>query len=94
MQQKTEKADLFELVESQAERLADIEDPYQLDMLDIEYTVSRDKVVGLELVMTVGGPRVTVEPLAGMVCGTGHNATVTVHYESERMTQFGEELAR
>ena len=32
MQQKTEKADLFELVESQAERLADIEDPYQLDI--------------------------------------------------------------
>lgn len=79
----------------QAERLESIDDVGQLNILEVNYTVSgHDHVTGVELVLTVGGPDIRVNVLAGTVDGAWGGDTHTTHFDSEVVEQYGRTLAR
>ena len=78
----------------QAERLESIDDVEQLNILEVNYTVSPTVgVKGVELVLTVGGPDIRVNALNGTVRGAWGGDTHTTHFDSEVVEQYARMLA-
>ena len=78
----------------QAERLESIDDPDQLGILDVNYTVNeRVGVTGVEFVLTVGGPDVRVDALSGRVRGSWGGDTHTTHFNSDVVEEYARILA-
>ena len=79
----------------QAERLESIDDPDQLGILEVNYTVNeRVGVTGVEFVLTVGGPDVRVDALSGRVRGSWGGDTHTTHFNSDVVEEYARMLAR
>ena len=79
----------------QAERLESIDDPDQLGILEVNYTVNeRVGVTGVEFVLTVGGPDVRVNALSGTVRGAWGGDTHTTHFDSDVVEEYARMLAR
>ena len=79
----------------QAERLESIDDVEQLNILEVNYSVSPTVgVKGVELVLTVGGPDIRVNALNGTVRGAWGGDTHTTHFESGVVEQYARMLAR
>ena len=79
----------------QAERLESIDDPDQLGILEVNYTVNESVgVTGVELVLTVGGPDVRVNTLSGTVRGSWGGDTHTTHFDSDVVEEYARMLAR
>jgi len=89
------EADIVGRTVRQAERLESIDSAEQMNILEVNYTVNeRVGVTGVELVLTVGGPDIRVNALAGTVRGSWGGDTHTTHFDSEVVEQYGEHLAR
>ena len=79
----------------QAERLESIDDPDQLGILEVNYTVNeRAGVTGVEFVLTVGGPDIQVDALSGRVSGSWGGDTHTTHFNSDVVEEYARMLAR
>jgi len=79
----------------QAERLEDIDSVDEINILDVNYTVSqRGDVTGVELTLTVGGPDIRVDALSGRVRGSWGGDTHTTHFDSEIVERYAAERAR
>ena len=78
----------------QAERLESIDDPDQLGILEVNYTVNeRVGVTGVEFVLTVGGPDIRVDALSGRVSGSWGGDTHTTHFNSDVVEEYAQMLA-
>ena len=78
----------------QAERLESIDDPDQLGILEVNYTVNeRVGVTGVEFVLTVGGPDVRVDALSGRVRGSWGGDTHTTHFNSDVVEEYARMFA-
>jgi len=79
----------------QAQRLEDIDSIEQLNILEVNYTVSEScGITGVELVLTVGGPDIRVNALAGTVHGAWGGDTHTTHFDSDVVEEYAGHLAR
>jgi len=89
------EADIVGRTVRQAERLEDIDSTEELNILEVNYTVSgHGPVTGVELVLTVGGPDIRVQALNGTVRGSWGGDTHTTHFDSEVIDQYARMLAR
>ena len=78
----------------QAERLESIDDPDQLGILEVNYTVNeRVGVTGVEFVLTVGGPDIRVDALSGRVRGSWGGDRHTTHFNSDVVEEHARILA-
>ena len=78
----------------QAERLESIDDPDQLGILEVNYTVNeRVGVTGVEFVITVGGPDIRVDALSGRVRGSWGGDTHTTHFNSDVVEEYARMFA-
>ena len=79
----------------QAERLEEIDSIDEVDIHEVNYTVSSyDCVTGVELVLTVGGPDIRIEALNGTIRGAWGGDTHITHFDSRVIKQYGKMLAR
>jgi hypothetical protein len=89
------EADIVGRTVRQAERLESIESVEQMNILEVNYTVNEIAgVTGVELVLTVGGPDIRVDALAGTVRGSWGGDTHTTHFDSDVVEQYGRQRAR
>jgi len=89
------EADIVGYTVRQAEYLESIDTPGEIDVLEVNYTVSEQVgVTGVELVLTVGGPDIRVNALSGTVHGAWGGDTHTTHFDSEVVEEYARMLAR
>jgi hypothetical protein len=89
------EADIVGRTVRQAERLESIDNVEQLNILEVNYTVSSHAgVKGVELVLTVGGPDIRVNALRGTVDGSWGGDSHTTHFDSSVVKEYGKQLAR
>ena len=94
MEANSSEPDIVGYTVREAERLENIEDPDQLDILDVQFMVTTDcKVLGVQFTMTVGGPNITVNALQETVYGSWAGDTHQTHYRSEVVRDYANELA-
>jgi len=78
----------------QAEYLEDIDSVDEIDILEVNYTVSGQVgVTGVELVLCVGGPDIRANAFSGNVRGSWAGETHTTHFESEIVKEYARMLA-
>jgi hypothetical protein len=93
MKHKSE-ADIVGHTVRQAERLEKIDDPDEMHILDVTYTVTGDgKVTGVQFLMTMGGPNITVNALQGTVVGSWGGNTHTTHFVGDVVRDYARHLA-
>jgi hypothetical protein len=86
--------DLVDHVVSTAERLEDIDEPQQLEILDCEYTVTqRGTVQAVTITLTTGGPHIEADCMSGVVRGNWGSEVHTTHFDSDVVHSFGRMLA-
>ncbi len=79
----------------QAKRLEEIDSIDEINILEVNYTVSSyGCVTGVELVLTVGGPDIRVEALNGTIRGAWEGDTHITRFDSQVIEQYGKMLAR
>jgi len=89
------EAEIVGRVVRQAEYLESIDDPDEIGILEVNYTVNESAgVTGVELVLTVGGPDIRVNALAGTVRGSWGGDTHTTHFDNNVVEQYGRMLSR
>jgi len=78
----------------QAEHLESIDDPEEIGILEVNYTVNeRVGVTGVEFVLTVGGPTIRVDALSGRIRGSWGGDTHTTHFDSDVVEEYARILA-
>jgi len=88
------EAEIVGRVVRQAEYLEGIDDPDEIGILEVNYTVNESAgVTGVELVLTVGTPDIRVNALTGTVRGSWGGDTHTTHFDSDVVEQYGRTLA-
>jgi len=94
MEANSSEPDIVGYTVREAERLENIEDPDQLDILDVQFMVTTDcKVVGVQFTMTIGGPNITVNALQGTVVGSWGGNTHTCHFVGDVVRDYARQLA-
>ena len=88
------ESDIIGRTVRQAEYLEGIDDPDEMNILEVNYTVSENVgVTEVELVLTVGGPDIRVQAFSGSVRGSWGGDTHTTHFNSDVVEQYAEMLA-
>lgn len=90
------EAEIVGRVVRQAEYIEDIDDPSdELNILEVEYDVSqRGNVTGVDFVLTVGGPKIVVEGLNGVVRGSWGGDSHRTHFDNTAVKRYAKHLAR
>jgi hypothetical protein len=87
-------ASLTDRVRTVAERLESDQTLQQMDVLEHTYDVTDDgRVTEVRAVLTVGGPHIEVECLAGVVVGHWSGESHRYGIESESVSAYGQERA-
>lgn len=90
----TGNADITDRVVTTANRLEDVDDPFEIDYLDAEYTVtSNGDVKEVKIAITLGGPSIWVNCLSGTVEGSWGGDRHTTHVDSDAVDELGRHLA-
>ena len=88
------EADIVGYTVRQAQRLENIDSPDEMHILDVTYTVTGDgKVTGVQFLMTMGGPNITVNALRNTVHGSWGGNTHTTDFTRDGVTDYARELA-
>ncbi len=92
--QHRSEADIVGTVVERAEYLEGIDNIEQVMILEVNYTVSsHGGVQEVELVLTVGGPDIRVNALAGTITGSWSGSNHTTHFDSDIVEDYGKHLA-
>lgn len=85
---------IIESVVSTAENLEEMEDPDELELMDVKYMVSsHGHVTEVYGVYTVGGPYIEIRMLSCTVFGSWGSDQHTTHFNNDVIKGYGEHLA-
>jgi hypothetical protein len=94
MEANSSEPEIADYTANWANQLERIDDPDELDILDVQFMVTTDcKVVGVQFTMTIGGPNITVNALQETVYGSWAGDTHKTHYRSDVVRDYANELA-